>query len=157
MKINILLAGALALACAGCKPAHQPESPAPKNNAMGTWQLVAKTTYIGDTVKHDKIEGTRTIKILNDTHFAFLTHEAPIPGDTTRPAPVFVAGGGTYTLNDSVYTEVLEYCNFREWENHTFTFTLKVKGDSLIQSGEEKVEAANINQIIVEKYLRVKP
>jgi len=156
MKINIL-AGALALACAGCTPAHQPESQSPKNNAMGTWQLVAKTTYIGDTVKHDKIEGTRTIKIINDTHFAFLTHEAPIPGDTTKVPPVFVAGGGTYTLRDSIYTEVLEYCNFREWENHEFTFTLKVKGDSLIQSGEEKVEAANISQTIVEKYLRVKP
>ena len=156
MKINIL-AGALALACAGCTPTHQPESQSPKNNAMGTWQLVAKTTYIGDTVKHDKIEGTRTIKIINDTHFAFLTHEVPIPGDTAKATPVFVAGGGTYTLRDSIYTEVLEYCNFREWENHKFTFTLKVKGDSLIQSGEEKVEAANISQTIVEKYLRVKP
>jgi hypothetical protein len=156
MKINIL-AGALALACAGCTPAHPSESQAPKNNALGTWQLVAKTTYIGDTVKHDKIEGTRTIKIINDTHFAFLTHEAPIPGDTTKVPAVFVAGGGTYTLRDSLYTERLEYCNFRAWENHEFNFTLKVKGDSLIQSGEEKVEAANISQTIVEKYLRVKP
>lgn len=156
MKINIL-AGAWALACVGCVPPCQPESQAPKNNVLGTWQLVAKTTYRGDRVEHDKIAGTRTIKIINDTHFAFLTHEVAIPGDTTRPEPVFVAGGGSYTLRDSIYTEVLEYCNFREWENHEFTFTLKVKGDSLIQSGEEKVEAANISQTIIEKYLRVKP
>jgi hypothetical protein len=157
MNLKIIVIVAL-VGFGGCGQRQKVEGDAPKNSAIGTWELVSKTTtYGGDSVTHDVVAGAKTIKIINATHFAFLTHEVRVGSDTTAVVPVFVAGGGSYTLRDSIYTESLEYCNFREWENHKFSFILKVKGDSLIQSGEEEVEELKIRQTIVEKYIRVKP
>jgi len=55
-----------------------------------------------------------------------------------------------------VYKENLEYCSAREWEGNDFTFTVTIKNDTLIQSGTEKVEAAGVNRINIERYTRVK-
>ena len=69
---------------------------------------------------------------------------------------VFTAGGGRYSLKDSLYSEQLEYCTARNWEGHDFNFTVKIKNDTLIQSGVEKIESENINRINIEKYVRLK-
>jgi hypothetical protein len=59
-------------------------------------------------------------------------------------------------LKNSLYTEKLEYCNAREWENNDFTFVIGIKNDTLIQRGVEVVESAGINRINIEKYMRIK-
>jgi hypothetical protein len=92
------------------------------------------------------------IKIINETHFAFLQHNK---GKGVDSVAVFVAGGGKYSLKDSTYTEHLEYCSAREWEGHDFTFTITINNDTLVQSGIEKVESEGINRINIEKYVRV--
>ncbi len=51
------------------------------------------------------------------------------------------AGGGAHTLKDSTYTEHLDYCNDRNWENNKFEFTVRINNDTLIQQGVEKIEA----------------
>jgi hypothetical protein len=71
-------------------------------------------------------------------------------------AAVFVAGGGSYSLNDSLYTEHLEYCSARDWEGHDFPFTMNIINDTLIQSGIEKIESAGVNRVNIEKYIRVR-
>ena len=121
---------------------------------VGTWQLI-KGTLIekGDTTVTDYTKNTSFIKIINDTHFAFLQHDLSKGKDT--PA-VYVSGGGRYSLNDSSYTEHLEYCSAREWEGNDFTFTITIKNDTLTQSGLEKVDSAGINRLNIEKYVRVK-
>jgi len=68
----------------------------------------------------------------------------------------FSSGGGSYTLKDSLYTEHLEYCSAREWEDNDFSFTVSIKSDTLIQSGIEKIEAEGVNRINIEKYVRLK-
>jgi hypothetical protein len=68
----------------------------------------------------------------------------------------YSSGGGSYTLKDSTYTEHLEYCTAREWEGNDFTFTMTIKGDTLIQRGVEIIESEGINRLNIEKYLRVK-
>jgi hypothetical protein len=73
-----------------------------------------------------------------------------------KDSAVFVAGGGSYSLADSLYTEHLEYCSAREWEGNDFTFALSIKNDTLIQKGIEKIESAGVNRINIEKYIRVK-
>ena len=93
------------------------------------------------------------IKIINDTHFAFLKHDLTGGKDA---AASFGAGGGKYTLTDNHYTEHLEYCSDRQWENNDFSFTVTISNDTLVQSGIEKVEAAGVNRINIEKYVRVK-
>ena len=119
---------------------------------QGTWKLLTGTLIEkGDTTITDYTKDKSFIKIINDSHFAFLQHDL-----RKDSAAGFSAGGGRYSLNGNSYTEHLEYCNAREWENHDFTFTVTINGDTLIQSGIEKIENEGINRIDTEKYIRVK-
>jgi len=120
-------------------------------SVKGTWKLLTGTLIEkGDTVVTDYTTGRSFIKIINDSHFAFLSHT--LRKDTTD----FSAGGGSFTLSGNNYTEHLEYCSAKEWEGHDFTFTVTINGDTLIQSGVEKIEAEAINRINTEKYIRFK-
>ncbi len=140
------------LAC-GTEKAQHPLNPTPKPIA-GTWQLVTGMVIEkGDTAVTDYTQNVSFIKVINDTHFAFLQHDLAKGKDS---AAVFVAGGGRYSLTDSTYTEQLEYCSAREWEGNDFSFTIAIQQDTLTQRGMEKVESAGINRINIEKYVRVK-
>ena len=120
----------------------------------GTWELISGTTIVkDDTTFTDYTKGQKMIKIINATHFAFLRHDLNKGKDSSA---VFDSGAGRYTLTGDQYTEYLDYCNYREWEGHSFNFKVSVKNDTLIQSGTEKVEEAGIDRVIVEKYTRVK-
>ena len=117
----------------------------------GTWKLLSGTLIEkGDTIVTDYTKDRSFIKIINDSHFAFLNHT--LRKDTTD----FSAGGGTYSLSGNTYTEQLEYCSAKEWEGHDFSFTVTITGDTLIQSGVEKIENEEINRVNIEKYIRVK-
>lgn len=121
---------------------------------VGTWKLVTGTVIVKtDTVVTDYTKNISLIKIINDTHFAFLQHDLNKGKDS--PA-VFVSGGGKYTLADSLYIENLEYCSARDWEGNDFTFTVDIKDDTLIQKGIEKVESLGVNRVNIERYIRVK-
>jgi hypothetical protein len=121
---------------------------------IGTWKLLTGTLIEkGDTVVTDYTKKVSFIKIINDSHFAFMQHDLSKGKDS---AAVFSAGGGTYSLSDSTYTEHLEYCSAREWEAHDFSFTIEIKNDTLIQRGVEKVENLGVNRLNIEKYVRIK-
>ena len=119
----------------------------------GTWRLISAETTEKDSTFSTFNPKTKMIKIINDSHFAFFNHDLNNGKDSTA---VFFGGGGKYTLKDSVYTENLEYFNNRQWENNKFEFVVKIKNDTLIQEGIEKVEKLGINRIIAEKYVREK-
>ena len=117
----------------------------------GTWKLLTGILIEkGDTVVTDYTTDKSFIKIINDSHFAFLSHT--LRKDTTD----FSAGGGSYTLTGNNYTENLEYCNAKEWEGHDFSFTVTITGDTLVQTGVEKIQAQGIDRINTEKYIRYK-
>ena len=123
------------------------------NPITGTWKLLAATVIEkGDTIVTDYTKNVSFIKIINDSHFAFIQHDLTKGKDS---AAVFSAGAGTYVLKDSLYTEHLEYCNAREWEGHDFTFTVTISNDTLVQSGIEKIESQGIDRINTERYVRV--
>ena len=121
---------------------------------IGTWELISATSTEKDSTVSTFNPKVKMIKIINPTHFAFLSHDLNMGKDTATAA--FTAGGGTYTLVDSVYTEHLDYFIDRNWENNKFEFVVKVQNDTLIQKGIEKVEKLGINHIIIEKYKRCK-
>lgn len=124
------------------------------NPLTGTWKLISGTLIEkGDTTVTDYTQNRSFIKIINNSHFSFLQHDLNKGKDS---AAVFVAGGGSYTLNNSTYTEHLEYCSAREWEGNDFTFNVSITNDTLVQQGTEKVESAGINRINIEKYVRLK-
>ena len=150
-RIKIILFSAIFLSC-GKETVNKAAKPT-ANQLTGTWQLI-KAILIekGDTTVTDYTHNTSFIKIINNTHFAFLQHDL----NKGKDSAVFVSGGGSYSLKSSVYTEHLEYCSARDWEGHDFSFTIKIRGDTLIQSGVEAVESAGVNRINVEKYIKVK-
>jgi hypothetical protein len=120
----------------------------------GTWQLITGTLIEkGDTTITDYTKDLAFIKIINDSHFAFLKHDLTKGKGESKN---FDAGGGTYTLSDSLYTEHLDYYRTKEWEGGKFSFVVTIKNDTLTQTGIEKVESAGINRINTEVYVRLK-
>jgi len=120
----------------------------------GTWKLITGTLIEkGKVTVTDYTTNLSFIKIINDSHFAFLQHDLNKGKDSSA---VFVAGGGRYTLKDSLYTEHLEYCSARNWEGNDFGFTVTIKGDTLIQKGLEKIESEGVNRLNIEKYIMIK-
>jgi hypothetical protein len=148
----LVLINTILLSC-GTETTQNVSNPTPKP-VIGTWQLISGTLIEkGDTSVTDYTKNKSFIKIINDTHFAFLLHDLTKGKDS---AALFSSGGGRYSLVDSVYTEHLEYCSDRNWEGHDFTFTIAINNDTLIQSGVEKIESAGINRVNIEKYIKVK-
>ena len=75
----------------------------------GTWKLISGTLIDkGDTVITDYTKNISFIKIINQNHFAFLSHDLR-KGKAADSN--LSAGGGRYDLKDSSYTEHLEYCS----------------------------------------------
>ena len=119
----------------------------------GTWQLLTGTLIEnGDTSITDYTKDKKFIKIINDSHFAFLNHDLNKGKDSLAS---FSAGGGSYTLSGNTYTEHLDFCSDRAWEQNDFSFTVTIHNDTLIQQGVEKVEGTSINRLNIEKYTRV--
>ncbi|MBK8636065.1 MAG: hypothetical protein IPN72_21885 [Saprospiraceae bacterium] len=120
---------------------------------QGTWKLITGTLIEnGDTTITDYTKDLSFIKIINETHFAFLNHDINHQKDSIG---VYSSGGGKYELVDSSYTEHLEYCSAREWENHDFNFTVVLKGDTLIQKGLEVVEETGVSRYNIEVYKKL--
>ena len=92
------------------------------------------------------------IKIINQDHFAFLRHDLAQGKDSTT---LYVSGGGRYTLEGDQYTEYLEFCTAREWEGHTFQFTVSIQNDTLIQQGRERIESLGVDRLNTETYVRL--
>lgn len=151
-KPEFILIAALFTACnPDPKKAGPEQSPLP---ITGTWELIAATSTEKDSTYSTFNPKNKMIKIITPTHFAFFNHDLTMGKDTATAS--YSAGGGEYTLKDSLYTEHLEYFNYREWEGHTFQFVVTIKNDTLTQEGIEKLENLGIDRVIVEKYKRVK-
>jgi hypothetical protein len=139
------------LSCTAATQNNQPEQT--QFPIQGTWKLLTGTLVEnGNTTVTDYTTGKSFIKIINDTHFAFLLHDLNHGKDSAE----FSAGGGKYTLHDSTYTEHLEYCNDRQWEGNDFSFTVTIHGDTLIQQGVEKIDSLGVNRVNTERYVKMK-
>ena len=155
MKISLAytLITAVLISCSA--PTEKSQSAKTITPLEGTWKLLTGTTIEkGDSTITDYTKGREFIKIINDTHFAFLSHDLNKGKDSATAA--FSSGGGSYSLADSIYTEHLEYCSDRQWEGNSFEFTVSIAGDTLTQKGIEKIENIGVNRINIEKYIRLK-
>ena len=124
-----------------------------KTNIQGTWKLIEGITIEkGDSIVTDYTKDKSFIKVISASHFAFMGHDLTKGKDS---AAFFSSGGGKYELNDSAYTEHLEYCNAREWEGNDFHFTVTITNDTLVQQGVEKIDSIGVNRLNIEKYVRM--
>ena len=120
----------------------------------GTWQLITHTEITkGVSAVTDYTKGKKFLKIINDDHFAFLTHNLDVKKDSSNH---FDAGGGSYTLVGNKYTEHLDFYTDKNWEGKAFDFTVTIKNDTLTQQGLEKLEKEGIERTIIEKYVKLK-
>lgn len=119
-----------------------------KSPIAGTWQLVYADIKKNDSTTVKDMSQAKFIKIINETHFAFFNQSQ----DTEES---FYGGAGTYTLDGNQYVETLDYIRNVNLRKHEFEFTVKLKGDSLIQTGLEDVPAAGLKRYITEKYIRL--
>ncbi|HCL83586.1 MAG TPA: hypothetical protein DIC22_06400 [Chitinophagaceae bacterium] len=138
-----------------CESKQSAEKPAmPVNPLTGTWELISGTTIQGkDTTVTDYTKNRKFLKIINGTHFAFVGHDLNKGKDSLA---FYTSGAGTYTLNDSVYTEHLQFCSDRAWEGNDFPFHILIQNDTLTQTGIEKIEKIGVNRLNIERYVRVK-
>lgn len=118
------------------------------SSIVGTWKLVYAETREKDSIEVRDITTSDFIKIINSTHFAFLSQDKK---DASRS----YGGGGTYTIDSDNYVEKLEYTSLDAYRNKSFPFKVEIKGDSLIQYGEEEIKEQNIKKYIIEKYTKL--
>ena len=135
-----------------CQQKHTHKEVIEPVSIIGTWKLLTGTIIEGkDTTITNYTINQEVMKIINSTHFAFLRHDL-----NKDSIPIFVSGGGRCEIEKKKYTEHLDFCNFREWENNTFDFEFEIIGDTLITKGIERVESLKINRFNIEKYVRLK-
>jgi hypothetical protein len=137
-----------------CNTSPKTNKPPVMSQIEGTWKLINGTLIEkSDTTITDYTKDKSFIKVINKTHFAFMGHDLTKGKDS---AAFYSSGGGRYELQDSNYTEHLEYCNNRQWEANDFHFTITISNDTLVQQGVEKIDSIGVNRINIEKYVRLK-
>ena len=151
MKLTSLLLLST-LAISACTQKETKVEQKPDQPLIGTWHLISsKSITKGDTVVTTPPKDQEMVKIFNGTDFAFFTHDKQ-KGKVAKP--VFDSGSGTYTLSGNNYSEHLAYCNYRDWENRDFKFTVQFNHDTLIQRGIEKIDSLKIDHEIIETYVK---
>lgn len=156
-SIMVISTGAVLLFLLACKERTGANENLVKTRSPieGTWKLVTATVIEkGDTTITDYTKDKSFIKIINESHFAFTVHDLNHGKDSA--SAVFSSGAGKYTFDGKNYTEHLEYCSARDWEGHDFPFTMTITGDTLVQSGVEKIETLGVERLNTEKYVRLK-
>lgn len=152
-KIIVFVLSSAVLLCCN-SPVQTMDTASTKKPIEGTWKLLTGTLIEkGDTVVTDYTTGKEFIKIINNDHFAFLAHDL---SNGKNADAMFSSGGGAYQLQDSSYTEHLQYCNDRQWEGNDFTFTVTINNDTLTQRGIEKIDSLGVNRLNIERYVRLK-
>jgi hypothetical protein len=103
-----------------------------KNPIEGTWELVSgKWSTPDTTMLWPTTDSGRQIKMISRTHHVWIYQD-------TSQTDGYGFGAGKYTLDGDKYTEHIEFWGGAIQKNligKSLTFTMKVEGDKLIQSG----------------------
>jgi hypothetical protein len=108
----------------------------------GVWQLVS-----GKSDGQAYPASAREIKIITKGHFAFLSEEArgvkelKTAADSLQAFRTMGAGGGTYKLQGTTYTETLDYFADPAYVGRSISFTCRTEGDRFFQTGSFPVFA----------------
>jgi hypothetical protein len=152
MKLKLLLSILPVIALSAYTIQKTSSGSIPSNKLNGTWRLVSsKVVTNGVSETTFPVKGQEMIKMFNGTHFAFFKHDI---NKGKGGSAIFESGSGTYSLSGNEYSEHLAYCNYRDWEDRDFKFTVQLQRDTLIQRGIEKIDSLNVNHEIIEVYVK---
>ncbi len=98
---------------------------------QGAWQLeyAVYKDQQGKVVYEIKGDSDKSIKILSQQHFSFITQ--------SKDGKFSAAGAGTYTLKGDAYTEVVSYASLDRLMGKTYHFKCQLKEGTWIHSGNE--------------------
>ena len=114
----VFLIGVLFMSCSEQKKSTQSQKEISNQEIEGTWKRLSALNIVkNDTTHVDYTKGVEGIKIIGKDHFAFFQHDTNGGKDSTAQ---YSSGGGRYVLEGNHYTEYLDYCQARGWENHKF-------------------------------------
>ena len=113
MKLKSVLLAFLLLS-AGLSHAQQ-------NSIVGTWKLVSGKMTTGDSTVSYGTNTGESMKIITPTHFAVMSK-------STDGTPGHFAGGRV-KMDNTNYTETLEYSSVKDMLNNNVVFTYKVEGN----------------------------
>ena len=88
-------------------------------SVKGTWEMIYPESKDGTAAQ-------KHIKIVSDTHFAF--------GSPAARGEIF-AGGGTYTLSDTTYTEFIQYHTLPALVGQRLEFKYYIEDDKWFHTG----------------------
>ena len=112
----------------------------PSGKLVGAWEMEFPASVSSGPWTEDGRTGGKPVKIITETHFAF--------GSTGANGRMY-AGGGRYTLDDDMYTEIIEYHFNPIFIGKKVSFTCRVDGERWYHSGifEAEGERFNIEEI----------
>lgn len=142
-----LIFAVLCLNCGKNNTSDKKENVA-RHDIVGTWKMIYAEIEKNDSLEIKDLSKSSFIKIINNSHFSFFNQDE-------LDARNSYGGAGTYSVKGNQYVETLSYTSADAIRNHVFSFTIKIAGDTLIQSGIEEVKKAGIKQEIIEKYIRI--
>lgn len=100
-------------------------------NLQGAWELAyaVYTDKEGKVVYEIKGDSDKSLKILSQNHFSFITQR--------KDKSFAAAGAGTWSVEDNQYTEVVSYASLDRLMNKTYEFNCQLKDGTWIHSGDE--------------------
>jgi hypothetical protein len=104
-----------------------------KNQLEGTWRLVSGSSKVADTTYDYTKMGYGGLKMYCDNHFMFVGRF--VQSDTTENN----YGGGNYTLEGNILTEVIRYFPVTAMIGDTLSYEIRFSGDTLTQQGPRKI------------------
>jgi hypothetical protein len=128
MKRLLVCAATMTVAIAAFAWAKQANSASSSNQIVGTWKLES-ADYSGQP----KATGITQIKMISKNRYLWLQYD---PAKNKTQA----AGTGSYMLNGNSYTEHVDLLDVNSSQGNPYvgkdlTFTIKVEGDTLTQTG----------------------
>jgi len=101
------------------------------NPFVGSWKLVSQKLIFSDTTITADASTLQSMKILSQTHFAYVTDK------THQDSTIFLrAGAGTYTHSDKEYAEKIEYSSDPVMLGKTYRFSFEMEGDTWTHIGD---------------------
>jgi hypothetical protein len=109
-------------------PPAQPPAARGPDPLSGAWEFVSGryTTPDGNVVE-EGAPGLRSLKVLNDAHFVYLT---------TRADGTFIrSAGGRYSIDGATYAETIDAASAEVMRGKTYSFEWRLDGDLWYHSG----------------------